>query len=323
MTKLQERRLHLSLASFDFRKMLQNVQDILAFEVENKCQRIEVTVDDAIPENFIGDRHRLAQIITNLLDNANKFTPQKGFIRLDARLAEEKGHICTLLIAISDNGIGIAGEQQARLFSPFEQLNEGSTNKYGGTGLGLTISSRLVEMMGGKLRVDSTLGKGSTFTFAVKLRRDSPALEEVHAPAGSEKNDFSGFHILLADDVEINREIVISLLEPAGLKVDCAADGKEAVRMFCESPLRYHLIFMDLQMPEMNGLEATREIRASSAPNALSIPIVAMTANAFEEDVKKCLEAGMNKHLGKPLDMEAVWNTLCTYLIVPKMDANA
>jgi signal transduction histidine kinase/ActR/RegA family two-component response regulator len=314
MAKLQGGKLVLSPADFNFRKVLQNVRDIIAFEVENKHQSLDLAVDDAIPENLTGDGYRLSQVIAKLLANASKFTPEKGMIRLDARLAEEENNLCTLQIAVSDNGIGIAAEQQARLFSPFEQLEENWTRNYGGTGLGLAISSRIVEMMGGKIRVDSSPGKGSTFTFTVKLQRDKAAPDAGNVPADPEREDFSGFRILLVDDVEINREIVISLLEPIGLEIDCAADGKEAVRMFRESPSRYHLIFMDLQMPEMDGLEATREIRASRAPDALSIPIVAMTANAFEEDIEKCLAAGMNNHLSKPLDIEAVWDTLRKYL---------
>jgi signal transduction histidine kinase/ActR/RegA family two-component response regulator len=321
MTKLQGGRFALSPASFNFKKMIQNVCDIITFEVENKHQSLGVTVDDAIPENLTGDSRRLAQVIAKLLANASKFTPENGIIHLDARLAGEENSLCTLQIAVSDNGIGITAEQQARLFTPFEQLEEDLTRKYGGAGLGLAISSRIVEMMDGKIRVDSSPGRGSTFTFTARLRPDKAEADAAGTPEAPEEADFSGFCILLADDVEINREIVISLLEPAGLTIDCAADGKEAVRMFREAPLRYHMIFMDLQMPEMDGLEATREIRASSAPNALSIPVVAMTANTFEEDVEKCLAAGMNHHLSKPLDMEALWDTLRKYLAAPKKRA--
>jgi signal transduction histidine kinase/ActR/RegA family two-component response regulator len=319
MTKLQGGKFTLSPTRFNFRKMIQNVCDIIMFEVENKHQRLGVTVDDAIPENLTGDSRRLAQVIAKLLANASKFTPENGIIHLDARLAGEEDNLCTLQIAVSDNGIGITAEQQARLFTPFEQLEEDLTRKYGGAGLGLAISSRIVEMMDGKIRVDSSPGGGSTFTFTARLRRDKAEPDTTGAP---EEDNFSGFCILLADDVEINREIVISLLDPTGLTIDCAADGKEAVRMFREAPLRYHMIFMDLQMPEMDGLEATREIRASSAPNALSIPVVAMTANTFEEDVEKCLAAGMNHHLSKPLDMEALWDTLRKYLAAPKKRAD-
>ncbi|MDR2054548.1 MAG: response regulator [Desulfovibrio sp.] len=323
MSKLQGGNLALSPASFNFRKMLQNACDIIAFEAENKRQSLDLTVDDAIPENLVGDSCRLAQVITNLLANAVKFTPEKGSIRLDARLAEEDGDLCTLQIAVSDNGIGIAEEQQTLLFAPFEQLEGDLARKYGGTGLGLAISSRVVEMMDGKIRVDSSPGKGSTFTFTARLQRVGAGQDAADAPADPEQeDDFSGFHILLADDVEINREIVVSVLEPLGLEIDCAADGREAVRMFCEAPLRYHLIFMDLQMPEMDGLEATRKIRESRAPNALTIPVVAMTANTFEEDVEKCLAAGMNNHLSKPLDMGAVWDTLRKYLPAPKKEVN-
>jgi signal transduction histidine kinase/ActR/RegA family two-component response regulator len=323
MTKLHGEELVLTPASFNFRKMLQNVRDIIAFELENKHQSLDLTVDEAIPENLTGDGYRLAQVITNLLTNAVKFTPEKGMIGLDARLAGEENNLCTLQIAVTDNGIGIAAEQQARLFFPFERLEEDMTSKYGGTGLGLAISSRIVEMMDGKIRVDSSPGKGSTFTFTVRMQRVGVRSEAADTPANPEqKDDFSGFRILLVDDVEINREIVLSILEPMGLEIDCATNGREAVRMFREAPQRYHLIFMDLQMPEMDGLEATRNIRASRAPNALTVPVVAMTANTFKEDVEKCLAAGMNSHLSKPLDMGAVWDTLRDYLSMPKKRAN-
>jgi signal transduction histidine kinase/ActR/RegA family two-component response regulator len=318
MTKLLGEKLVLSPASFNFRKMLQNVRDTIAFEVENKHQSLDVTVDDAIPENLMGDCRRLDQVIANLLTNAVKFTPEKGMIRLDARLVEEENNFCTLQISVSDNGIGIAAEQQARLFSPFEQLEEDLTRKYGGVGLGLAISSSIAEMMDGEIRVDSSPGKGSTFTFTARLQRAGDAPD---APAAPEREmDFAGFRILLVDDVEINREIVTSVLEPMGLEIDCATNGREAVQMFREAPQRYHLIFMDLQMPEMDGLEATRQIRASRAPNALTIPVVAMTANAFKEDVEECLAAGMNNHLSKPLNIGAVCDTLRTYLPMPKRE---
>ncbi|MDR2573532.1 MAG: response regulator [Desulfovibrio sp.] len=313
ITQLERQELTLTPIRFHFKKMLQNAADIIALDVEKKRQRFDMDVDEAIPENLTGDSRRLTQIIANLFANAVKFTHEGGIIHLEACLAEEKDDVCVLRIAVSDSGIGIPPERQTQLFKAFEQVEGNSTRKYGGTGLGLAISARLVEMMGGKILLDSSPGKGSTFTFTVNLLRHETS-EADTPPAARPQDNFSDFYILLADDVELNREIVIALLESTGIKIDCAENGKEAVRMFCEYPLRYHLVFMDMQMPEMDGLEATRKIRASGAPNALAIPIIAMTANTFEADVERCLEAGMNNHLGKPLDMEAVQDVLRKYL---------
>jgi CheY-like chemotaxis protein len=238
----------------------------------------------------------------------------------------------TLTISVADTGIGISPEQQARLFSSFEQADSGTSRKFGGTGLGLAISRRIVEMMDGSIWIESAPGKGSTFSFTVKLQKGAGESllnpeDRVNqcrvGPEGEGKaDDFSGFSILLAEDIEINREIVLSLLEPTGISIDCAENGKEALDLFVKNPEKYCVIFMDIQMPEMDGYEATRRIRAfeaerRSAPNpetaqevaqssepSLGVPIIAMTANVFREDVEKCFEAGMNGHVGKPLDIE-------------------
>jgi len=416
---------------------------------------------------LIGDDQRLAQVITNLLGNAIKFTPENGSINLNTRLIEERDGICSLQVSVSDTGIGMTPEQQKRAFTSFEQAESSTTRKYGGTGLGLAISKSIIELMGGTIDVISEVGKGSTFAFNVKMKRGESSPQRLLSPdvnlknvrimvvdddqdilnyfkeishefgvscdtalngneaikiikekgryhiyfidwkmpgmdgiqltaelkahqesaksvvimitaaewtavenearkAGVDKflskplfpscianvinealgidqqkhdnvkgNDISGIYngrnILLVEDVEINRDIVYALLEPTNINIDYAQNGKEAVRMFSENPDRYEVIFMDVQMPEMDGYEATRKIRALEKQNESTsfaagetrsnnreslkrIPIVAMTANVFREDVERCMEAGMDNHIGKPLDFNELLEKLNIYL---------
>jgi CheY-like chemotaxis protein/anti-sigma regulatory factor (Ser/Thr protein kinase) len=269
---------------------------------------------------LIGDDQRLAQVITNLLSNAVKFTPEEGNITLDSRLLSETNEMCRIEISVTDTGIGITDENKKRLFESFEQADAGIARNFGGTGLGLPISKRIVELMDGNIWVESQTGKGSKFFFSVLLKRADNS--EYHD--GKDNNiinayaDFTGRTILLAEDVEINREIVMTLLEPTKLIIECAENGTAAVRMFTEAPDKYDLIFMDIQMPEMDGYEATQTIRAFernlSMANPKWIPIIAMTANVFREDVERCLEAGMNDHLKKPIDLNSLINILKKYL---------
>jgi signal transduction histidine kinase len=328
MSKIEANKLELSFIEFNFEKMLERVENVVSFRVKERQQKLLINIGSDIPETFIGDDQRLAQVIANLLGNAVKFTPEKGSISLDAHLEKEEDGLCTIQISVSDTGIGISDEQQKNLFQSFQQAESNTARKYGGTGLGLAISKNIVEMMGGRIWVESELGKGSTFTFTVNLKRSEGKKQE---PGGwpinrndvrieEEKNEqdlegaYKGRRILLAEDVEINREIVLTLLEPTLLEIDCAENGTQAVRMFTDAPEKYDMIFMDIQMPEMDGYEATRRIRALDVPAAKKIPIVAMTANVFREDIEKCLEAGMNDHVGKPLDFGTVMEKLRTYL---------
>ncbi|MCL1959287.1 MAG: response regulator [Spirochaetes bacterium] len=469
MSKIEANMLELSPVEFIFEKMLRKVVAVINFRVDEKQQKLKVHIDERIPQTFIADDQRLAQVIANLLSNAVKFTPEKGSINLDALFLGEENCLCTIQVSVSDTGIGISGEQQKRLFSSFQQAESSTTRKYGGSGLGLAISKSIVEMMDGKIWVESELEKGSIFKFIVKMKRgtddkqgllssdvnwsnirimavdDDPDIltyfrdiaqgfgilcetavsgkdalalveqkggchiyfidwkmpgmdgiqlvRELKARASENsvvimisaaewsvvaeeakkagvnkfmskplfpstiaeiineclgtgnrqkedvKTDITGLYkghcILLAEDVEINREIVLTLLEPAQLEIECAENGAEAVRMFTKAPEKYEMIFMDVQMPEMDGYEATRRIRAveeelhsASADSSSTegetrsddgklhrqIPIIAMTANVFKEDIEKCLEAGMNGHIGKPLDFNEVLEKLNKYL---------
>jgi len=451
MSKIESGKLSLSLAEFSFAQLLKRVVNVISFRVEEKNQTFKIDIDKDIPSVLVGDDNRLAQIITNLLGNAVKFTPNEGSIYLNSRLLseEEETGLCTIQIEVIDSGIGMSPEQQARLFQAFHQAESDTSRKFGGTGLGLAISKSLVELMGGRIWVESELGKGADFAFTFHATRSDIGedvlfpdearwdnirilavddnngilgylkhfvegrgaqcdiavcgmdalglagrkaydicfidwkmsdmdglqlttklkdiykdrnvefvimistvewadIKEVSNKAGVDKflpkplfpaaiaeiindflgdvryhvdetaasasDDFCGKYMLLAEDVEINREILISLLEHTNLSIDCAENGAVAVRMFRDAPDKYNMIFMDVQMPEMDGYDATRAIRSLDVPQSKTVPIIAMTANVFREDIDRCLEAGMNGHLSKPLDIGKVTDVLRKYL---------
>jgi CheY-like chemotaxis protein/two-component sensor histidine kinase len=328
MSKIEANKFELSFAPFSFEKMLHTVSSIINFLVAEKGLNFDVSIDKDIPAALIGDDQRLAQVITNLLSNAVKFTPKHGDIRLEARLEEERGDLCTIRVSVTDTGIGISADVLPRLFTSFEQAESGTSRKFGGTGLGLSISRRIIEMMDGRIWVESEPGKGSTFVFTIRIRKiedeDAALLKADCLPSGNlfaseqespdETKQFEGCRALLAEDIDINREIVLALLESTRLTIDCVENGAEALRVYSSSPEKYDMVLMDVQMPEMDGYEATRRIRALGTPHAGAVPIVAMTANAFREDVEKCLQVGMNDHLSKPLDFNQVLLVLRKYL---------
>ena len=323
MSKIEADKFELSDTEFDFRKMLRQVINVIDFRLEEKKQRLVVKVDPAIPCAIVCDEQRLAQVITNLVSNAVKFTPDKGVITIDARKSAETGRVCTLEIRVTDTGIGISAEQQAKIFRSFEQVDSSIARKYGGTGLGLAISKAIVEMMHGTIRIESEVGRGSSFIVIIQVEQgDATAPEPTAVPSARDQNNtkqvnvFAGRHILLAEDIEINREIVTSILESTELIIDEAENGSIAYELFVSSPTTYDLILMDIHMPEMDGYEATRRIRAFNHPWAKSIPIIAMTANVFREDIERCADAGMNSHLGKPLNLDDLLATLKKYLAV-------
>ena len=309
MSNIEASKLELNPAEFDFEQMLKNAVAIVNFPLDEKRQRLKVVIDKNIPRFLVGDEQRLAQVITNLLFNAVKFTPEEGNICLEALFAEETDGNCEFRFEVTDDGIGISKEQQENVFYAFEQVESGTSREYGGTGLGLVISKRIVELMGGSIWVESELGEGSRFIFTVKLRRGSSNPQDEHTDC-----EFAGKHLLVAEDIAINREILITLLEDTGLLIDCAENGKEALNMIAAAPEKYHIVFMDMQMPVMDGLESTRRIRALPSHRREKLPIVAMTANIFQDDVASCHAAGMDGHLGKPLDIDAVFEVLHKHL---------
>ena len=448
MAKIEANKLELTPIEYHFERLIQKVVNVNSFKLDEKEQVLSVSVDKKIPRFVFGDDQRLTQVITNLLSNAVKFTPEGGKINLNASLLNETENECEVQIEVIDNGIGISPEQQKRLFHAFEQAESGTSREYGGTGLGLAITKNLIEMMDGKIWVESELNEGAKFAFTVKLKRgannprsllapgvnwdtlkvlavddmpevreqfldmfnmlnlkcdvaedgldacriieqnggydiyfidwrmprmdgieltrkiksqadgrpsvvimitamDWEQIKEEAAAAGVDRHmlkplysttiidcineclgrvgleaneekqsfgEFSGKHILVAEDIEVNREILLVLLEDTGLLIDCAENGHEAFTMVEAAPDKYDLIFMDVQMPKMDGYESTRLIRALPALQGKNLPIIATTANVFQSDIDKCIAAGMDDHLGKPLDIDKMMEVLRKYL---------
>jgi len=317
MAKIEADKLEIVPAEFNFREMSDTVMSVVSFRAKEKNQTLIMDIDDKIPEFVIGDDQRLAQVITNLTDNAIKFTPDDGQINLDIHLIEEIDDICKIQIEITDTGIGISGDQINKLFNVFEQAESGMNREYGGTGLGLVISKNIIEKMNGNIRVESECGKGSKFIFCIDVLRSDKTRKSIpieniehHDPA----NEFEGKRVLLVEDVEINREILISLLNKTGMIFECAENGKEALDMIKTDPGKYDIIFMDLQMPQMDGYEATKRIRNLPQLRGVKLPIIALSANVFTSDIEKCFAAGMNDHIGKPIDIDKIYDVLRKYL---------
>jgi CheY-like chemotaxis protein/nitrogen-specific signal transduction histidine kinase len=328
MSKIEANKFEISSVEFNLRKLLQKAVSFVRFNMEAKRQKFSLEVYNNVPSFFLGDDQRLTQVITNLLSNAVKFTPEGGEISLSAALAGEDYRMCELRFEVTDSGIGIPPEQQKKIFRMFEQAEGGTTRKYGGTGLGLSISRHIVELMGGMIYVESKPGKGSKFIFTIRMPRVDKDPSAMKAESEDKekiipmiKNEFAGKKILIAEDIDINREILLSLLEGSGMSIDTAENGKVACEKFVVSPDYYDLVFMDMQMPEMDGLEATRQIREFETKTASyrRVPIIAMTANVFKEDIDNCLEAGMDDHIGKPIDIKMVLEKLRKFLLYDQL----
>ncbi len=454
MSKIEANKFELSLTEFDLESMLMRVVNVVNFTVENKRQNFIVNIGNIIPWHVVSDEQRLAQVITNFLSNAVKFTPENGTITLSARCSNVTERHCRIEVSVSDTGIGMNDDQKERIFQPFMQADNTITRKFGGTGLGLVISKRIINLLGGDISVQSRLNEGTTFTFSIQAEKgsavhkeieqkndqqirilvidsvanaranlghmaqnlgmqcdmcgtgeevlhmvalniDSPyhiifiddnlpdttashlmneieALVELPAVVGivpnkeqngdSQKQDsyltktltkpvfpsrlvdcvntclgslksiqaqgfqpkkdysdrFVGCKMLLVEDVEINREIAITILQHTGIEVDCAEDGIVAFEKMQSHAEDYDVVLMDIHMPRCDGYEATRNIRALNTTYAKNIPIIALTANVFKEDVQKCLDAGLNDHLGKPLDVDDLLTKLDKYLLIKK-----
>ncbi|MCL2193285.1 MAG: ATP-binding protein [Treponema sp.] len=316
MSKIEADKFEIYAHAFAFRGMIDRVVGVTGIRIEEKKQRFVLDLDEAMPAVIVGDELRLTQVITNLLSNAVKFTPDNGTITLSIKcMFDGEGVGTTMKIAVSDTGIGISPAQQSRLFNAFEQLDGGTARQFGGTGLGLAISKRIVEMMGGNIRVESELGNGSTFVFTVPFEKVADGVLETATNLEEEKIPcLKGHTILIAEDIDINQEIIESALEKTGAGLVFAKNGLEAVSAFEAHPDKFGLILMDIQMPLMDGYAATRTIRDLGCPLAEKVPIIAMTANVFQEDVERCLTAGANGHLGKPLDWPALFKILSHYL---------
>ncbi|MCL2741358.1 MAG: ATP-binding protein, partial [Oscillospiraceae bacterium] len=318
LSKIESGKYELSYGRTDLRKAVSDVADFVAVRAEEKKVRLTFEIGRDVPAYVECDGLRLSQVMTNLTTNAVKFTPEGGAVTLTMAKAEASDGVATLRVEVSDTGIGISPEQQSRLFSSFSQADAGISREYGGTGLGLSISKHIVEMMGGEIWIESELGLGSKFIFTLKAKELAFAEGEgADAAAGALPDrayDFSRYSLLIAEDIDINREIIGAVLEETRVAVEFAANGRVAYERFRESPAKYDLILMDVNMPEMDGHEATRAIRALGTERALDVPIIAMTANVFKEDIEKCIESGMDGHTGKPVEAAQLFSVLNRHL---------
>ena len=309
MSKIEANKIELEHEHYSIREVFQDLHNIYSIVADTKSLDLNFAVEDDVPEDVWGDRFRYTQIVTNLISNAIKFTPENGAINVKAE-TESATDNETIMIktTVTDNGIGISDEESKKLFQSFEQADSSTTRKYGGTGLGLSISKNLAVLMGGEIHFSPNEGGGSIFTFTVEVDIKGDFNEKKSEDSQLKNYDFNDKNILLAEDIEINREIVISLLDDTGVKIDSAENGIQAVSIFKKDPEKYDLILMDIQMPEMDGLEATKLIRQMS--EGKNIPIYAMSANAFKEDVEESLNSGMNGHIAKPLNLNKFLNLL-------------
>ena len=314
MSKIESGKFVLSESDFALRTAMIEVKHIMDQRCEEK--NIDFSINFEYMEDYgvTGDKLRLKQVLINLLGNAVKFTPENGTIAfiVDILSADESTVNCRF--TVSDSGIGMTETQMGKLFAMFEQADASIAERFGGTGLGLAISQNLVKYMGGEITVTSTQGEGATFTFTLSMPKADLAEEEADV-VGCAPPDLTGKRLLVVDDIDINRLILIELLSETNVETEEACNGKEAFDMFHNAPENYYdLILMDVQMPIMDGYQTTMALRSSDRPDAKTVPIVAMTANAYREDIDHALESGMNCHLAKPVDVGTLMSTLRSFL---------
>ena len=318
LSKMDAERMVLESAEFTVGAVMRNLESMTSGHAEGKGLKLFFNIDHPLLQcGLYGDALRLQQVLVNLVGNAIKFTKQ-GSITLRARILDESNEHIVLEFSVADTGIGVARNVAKKIFDPFEQADGSTTRQYGGSGLGLTISQRFIELMGGEIQLTSTLGLGSVFSFTLRfakaMQNAAPIQDIATSGAEAEKTlcrHFQGTRVLVAEDDWVNQEVVRELLvEVLGFQVDFAEDGERALAIATKND--YALILMDMQMPEMDGLDATRCIR--QLPGYAFVPIIAMTANAFAEDRALCMDAGMNDFLSKPVNPDVLFVNLLKWL---------
>ena len=308
MSRIESGKMELDHTAFSMDTLLCDIKSMLTTDAERRKIHFYVESDLLRDEVYVGDTIRLRQVLLNLLSNAFKFTPEGGTVRLCIEGNSYTDTEQTLTVKVIDNGVGVSVENQQRIFRSFEQVGT-STSKSQGTGLGLPISRSIVRLMGGDLLLESEPGKGSTFYFTITLPKGVLATPPIEVPIG--ERTLVGANILLAEDNDLNAEIAVELLQCQGAMVQRAENGRLALELFQDKGLgAFQAILMDIQMPEMNGLEAAAAIRALGRSDAKTIPIIAMTANTFKEDVEAAMAAGMTSFISKPVDVEALYHEL-------------
>ena len=295
--------------------VLEDLKTIILESVHAKQQKLLIKMQDVVHEDIITDKLRLTQVLLNIISNAVKFTPVGGTIHiLVEEKASQKAGYAVYSFCIKDNGIGMSKEFQEHVFDSFARERTVTESGITGTGLGMAITKNIVDLMSGTIHLTSKQGEGSEFivTLECELANKTVQDKQSSCPKAEKKHlDYSGKKVLLVEDNELNREIATEILKSLGMKVDCAADGMEAVEiMSSEAGNQYDMIFMDIQMPKMDGYTATREIRTLKDMKKANVPIIAMTANAFDEDRKKAIKAGMNGHIAKPIDVDVILQNL-------------
>lgn len=303
---------------FQLRKLLEETIAIIGIQANEKNQKLEVRIQELIHEEVESDRSRLQQILLNLLSNAVKYTPEGGHVLLEIRESlMSSGNVGCYHFLVADNGIGMTEEFQEKIFLPFERAPDKRALAVPGTGLGMAITQNLVNLLNGSIQVESRLNEGSRFFVTVYLKFANKKDDDIQNPAEDDENTAlqKKYRILLVEDNDLNQEIAKEILESEGMTVEVAQNGREALEKFRSLPENYyHLILMDIQMPVMNGYEAAKAIRSLSRKDAGSIPIIALSANAFADDIYQAKEAGMNEHLAKPLEVRTMMNIIRKWL---------
>ncbi len=325
MSRIESGSVQIEYATVHLPEILNDLRTITQGTAFSKHQEINIDTQDVLHEDIVTDKLRLTQVLLNMISNAVKFTPAGGKIHIGVteQPCRRDGY-ATVMFCVKDNGIGMSPEFREHVFDSFAREHTVTENGIGGTGLGMAIAKNIVDMMGGTIRVESEVGKGTEITVVLECKiseeaaKLEPAFEHGKLPENeNQKNqnedqkNYAGKKILLVEDNELNREIATELMQEIGLDVDTAEDGMDAVNIMSSAEGRkYDLIFMDIQMPKMDGYTATREIRTLTDQKCANIPIIAMTANAFEEDRKKAVKAGMNGHIAKPISIDVILENL-------------